>query len=291
MAIQIIADSTCDISPELMAGLDLKTLPLVITIGGESYLDGETIRVGEIYDIMRRGIVPKTSQIPYDRTYSLFKSCLENGSDVIYISFSSAMSSCFSLAKMVADELQPDFPERKLAVIDSMGGSGATGIIVLQALKMAASGAPFEEITAEVEFMAEHIEHEFSIDDLEWLAKGGRISKIVGTIGSKLGIHPILEIKKGSITVKKMIRGRKKTVQEVADKIIGKAAAFPAQLVAITHADDILSAKALEALIKKGLPNCLTSICHIGCVLGVHLGLKGIGAYCLNKKPKNYCLM
>jgi DegV family protein with EDD domain len=240
---------------------------------------------------MSRGIVPKTAQIPYDRTYDLFRSCLDSGRDVIYISFSSTMSNCFSLACMAAKELSAVYPDRKIAVIDSKGGSGATGLIVLQALKMADAGAPFEQIESAVRFMAEHIEHEFSVEDLEWLAKGGRIPRIVGAVGSKLGIRPVLDVRNGSICFRKMMRGKRKAIEEVAGRIIAKAADFPVQLVSITHADDIVSAAALEELIKKGLPGCITTISHIGCVLSAHLGLKGIGAYCLNKRPEHYCLI
>ena len=290
MSVQIVTDSTSDIEQELLRGMDLKVLPLVITVEDREYLDGETIHVSQIYDIMRRGIFPTTAQIPYDRAESLFRSCLESGKDIIYIAFSSAMSGCYSVGKMVAEELRPQFPERKIAILDSKGGSGATGLIVLQALKMAASGWAFEEISDEIQFMADRVEHIFSVDDIEWLAKGGRISKLVGSIGSKLGLRPILEVKKGSIAFQKMIRGKKNAIQEVADKVITRAANFPSQLITIAHGDDLPSAKDLEGLIKRGLPNCLTTICHIGCVIGVHIGLKGIGAFCFNQKSEHYCL-
>ncbi len=291
MNTRIIADSTCDIEEKLLEGLELQVLPLIITIDGREYFDGETIRVSELYDSMRRGKVPKTAQIPYGRTIDLFRSCLDRGEDVIYIAFSGAMSACFSLAGMAAKELAAGYPDRIIEIIDSKGGSGATGLIVLQALKMAAAGASIEEISGTVRSMAEHIEHEFSVDDLDWLAKGGRISRIVGAVGSKLGIRPVLEVKNGSMSVRKMIRGKRRSIEEVAGRIIAKASGFPAQLVSITHADDVVSAAALEELIKKGLPGSITTICHIGCVLSAHLGLKGIGAFCLNKRPENYCLI
>ncbi len=132
MSVQIIADSTCDLEPSLIEGSDLKVLPLSILIGEQSYVDGEDIQFSELADVMRRGIVPKTAQISYERTHSLFRSCLESGKDVIYASFSSALSGCYMLARMIAEELRAEFPERKIAVLDSKGGSGATGIIMLR---------------------------------------------------------------------------------------------------------------------------------------------------------------
>lgn len=289
--IRIVTDSTCDIEPSLLHEYHLDILPLVISVGERSYLDGEEIRVEEVYDYMRKGVVPKTSQISYERTYSLFKSILERKEDVLYISFSSEMSGCFSLGSMVADQLREDFPDRNIAVVDSKAGAGATGLIVLQALKMAAAGLPFETVQTETEFLADHIEHVFSVGDLEWLAKGGRIPKVVGYVGSKLGLHPILEVEKGRMVVRRMVRGKSNSIQAVANDIIQRAQRFPAQLVAICHADDLLSAQKLEALVKEGLSGCVTTLCHIGGVLGVHLGLKGIGAFCFNQKSEQYSLI
>ncbi len=290
-SIRIVTDSTCDIEPGLLNGYHLDVLPLVISVGDRSYLDREEICIEQVYDYMRKGIVPKTSQIPFERAYSLLKSILENGQDALYISFSSEMSGCFSLGNMVAEELRLEFPAQNIAVVDSKAGAGATGLIVLQALKMAEAGLPFDTVKAEIEFLADHVEHVFSVGDLEWLAKGGRIPKVVGYVGSKLGFHPILDVEKGRMVVCNMVRGKSNAIQAVASDIILRAQKFPAQLVAICHADDILSAQKLEALIKEGLNGCVTTLCHIGGVLGVHLGLKGIGAFCFNQKPEQYGLL
>ena len=286
--IEIIADSTCDLAPSLIKGTNLKILPLTITIDDRSYMDGEEISISRIYDAMRKGIVPKTAQIPCERVYNLFKSCFEAGRDFIYIAFSGRMSGCYTLANMVAEELSDQYPERKFAVIDSKGGSSATGLIVLQALRMARDGLPFEKIKAEIQFMTEHVEHVFSVEDLGWLAKGGRVPKLVGQAGNLLNIHPILDVENGCIVMRRMIQGQKRAVQTVANEIIRRAKAFPTQLIAINHADDLPTAKMLEKLIKEGLPNSMTTLCHIGGVLSVHIGLKGIGAYCFNRMPEDY---
>jgi DegV family protein with EDD domain len=286
--ITIIADSTCDLDPFLTQDTYLEILPLRITINDKSYLDGEEIKVSDVYRIMRKGIVPQTAQIPYNRIYDLFKSVFERGDDFIYIAFSSKMSSCYTLACMVAEELCGEYPERKYAIIDSRGGSSATGLIVLQALRMVRKGLPFETVESEIKFMAGHVEHVFSVDDLGWLAKGGRIPKTMGYVGSKLKVHPILEVENGRMIVRGMVLGHKKSIRVVADEIIRRAEKFPTQLMAITHADDLPSARLLEQYIKEGLPNCRTTLCQIGAALGVHIGLKGIGAFCLNQMPPHY---
>ncbi len=288
--IRIIADSTCDLDPSLVqsTGFVLERMPLTISVAEKNYLDGEEITIAEIYELMRNDILPKTAQIPYYRVESLFRSILENGDDLIYIAFSSKLSGCYDLATLVANELCAQYPKRHVAIIDSKGGSGATGLIVLQALRMARDGLPFETIESEIRFMADNIEHVFSVDNLQWLAKGGRIPHIVGYVGSKLHLHPILNFESGCIVLKKMVQGKKKAIRTVAEEIIRRSAAFPNQLIAISHADDQESAHALEALIKHELPECTTTIRHIGGVLGVHLGLRGIGAFCLSLQPNQY---
>ena len=289
--IRIVADSTCDIDPALLNNGRPEVLPLVITVGDHSYLDGEEIDVEAVYGYMREGIVPKTSQIPYDRAYHLFQTILDAGDDVIYITFSAAMSGGYAMACMIVEELRGQYPHRKIAVIDSEGGAGATGLIVLQAFKMAASGCTFELVVSEIRFMVAHVEHVFSVDDLEWLAKGGRIPKAVGYIGSKLGFHPILDVDRGKMVVRRMVRGRVSAIQTVADEVIRRAGQFPAQVISVCHADDLPSAKRLSELISAGLPGCKVAICHIGGVLGVHIGLRGIGAFFFNQRPERYSLI
>lgn len=289
--IRIIADSTCDYDESLFQGMELEILPLIITVGNKSYLDREEIGVSEVYERIREGFVPKTAQIPYSRAYELFKACLDDGDDFIYIAFSSGMSGSYSLGHMVAEELRGEYPERKFEVIDSGGGSGATGLMALQALKMVRDGFSFEAVKTELEFMAGHVVHVFSVDDIEWLAKGGRIPKIIGQIGSKLGIHPILDVEDGRMVKRRMTRGHKSVIKIIADEIVQRAARFPAQLISITHSDGLNSAKELEENILRRLPGSKATICPIGGVVAAHIGLGGIGCFCFSQKSEHYCLV
>ncbi|MCH4184170.1 MAG: DegV family protein [Eggerthellaceae bacterium] len=288
--LQIITDSTTDIPAELRASYDVNVLPLVITIDGTSYLDGIDISIDRVYEAMRQGIVPVTAQIPFKEAYRVFRECLEAGNDVLYISFSSKMSGCAQLAQMVLDQLKPDYPARRMLVIDSCGGSAATGLIVLQALHMASAGADIDDIASEVRYMTQHVQHIFSIADLKWMVQGGRIAKPLGYVGSVLNIHPWLDVEQGSMVVKGMVRGRKKAIEAVARETIRRASAFPDQLIAITHADDCKAAQAIETKIHEGLPQCRTAICEIGAVLGVHLGRGGVGVFFFDQRSPHYAL-
>lgn len=286
--IQIITDSTTDLDKRILENYDLITLPLTITIDNRNYLDGVDIHVEEVYRAMRNGIVPKTSQIPYDYIYNTFSECVNKGQDVIYIAFSTQMSSCYSLASTIAEELMEQNEGARITVVDSEGGSSATGLIVWQALKLAKSGMEYDELLEAINEMIKCVVHVFSVADLEWMAKGGRIIKPVGYLGSLLKIQPWLMVDKGRMVVRGMVRGRNKAIDKVVEETCNRAKDFPDQLIAITHADDIEAAKELEAKIKVRMPECSTTICHIGGVLGVHIGISGIGVFFFAKRPKNY---
>lgn len=288
--IQVIADSTCDIAEELRKGYDLITLPLVITAEGKEYLDGVDLKTQQVYELMQRGILPGTAQIPYDVIHGAFEDCCKKGNDFLYITFSGKMSGCFSFANVVAEELGEEYPKRRMELVDSKGGSGATGLIVLQALKMAKAESTMEEILAQVRFMVEHVEHIFTIADLSWMVKGGRINKPLGFVGSVLNIRPWLDVEDGKMVVRGMVRGEKKAISTVAQEAIRRARKFQTQLIAITHAGDAEAAKKIEKLLKEALPACRTAVSQIGGVLGVHLGMGGIGVFFFNERPPEYRL-
>lgn len=288
--IRIIADSTCDIAEELLRGYDLITLPLVITVDGQNYLDGVDIGIEQVYDWMRRDILPQTAQVPYDVMRNAFEDCCKRGEDFIYLSFSSEMSGCFSLSAVITEELKAEYDNIRMEIVDSQGGSCATGLIVLQALKMAEAGHTMDEILKEVRFMIDHVEHIFTVADLNWMVKGGRISKPLGLAGSVLNIRPWLDVERGKMIVKGMVRGEKKAIALITEEVKKRSGAFSRQLIAIAHAGDRLLAEKVEEKIKESLPECATAITEIGGVLGVHLGMSGIGVFFFNERSGGYRL-
>lgn len=288
--IRIIADSTCDIAEELLKEYDLITLPLVITVDGQNYLDGVDIGIEQVYDWMRQDILPRTAQIPYDVMRDAFEGCCRKGEDFIYISFSSEMSGCFSLSAVITEELKAEYGNIRMEIVDSQGGSCAVGLIVLQALKMAEAGHTVDEILSEVRFMIDHVEHIFTVADLKWMVKGGRISKPLGIAGSVLNIRPWLDVEEGKMVVKGMVRGEKRSISVITEEVKKRAGAFPRQLIAIAHTGDRLLAEKVEEKIKESLSECMTAITEIGGVLGVHLGMSGIGVFFFSERSGGYRL-
>ena len=240
---KIIVDSTCDLPDELMKKYDIKTLPLIVSLNGKEFLDKVSIKVDDVYEAMRKGIWPKTSQPNPLDAYNLFKDCIEKGEDFIFLSFSSKLSGTYQTVYGVVEDLKRQYKGIKMELIDTKSGSLATGLIALQASKLLEAGRSFESVINTIRKMIEHIEHVFTITDLNWLIKGGRISKSQGIIGSMLDIKPILHVNDGIMEVIQKVRGKKKALKTVMDIVEKRIKRFPNQIIGISHADDIDTAK------------------------------------------------
>jgi len=275
--IKIIVDSTCDLPDEFMAMYDIKSLPLKVLLNGKEYLDKVTIQVDEVYEAMRQGIVPKTSlPNPLD-IFTVFNDYCSKGYDFIYLAFSSLLSGTYQLASTIMDDLKIKFPEIKMQIIDAKGGSTATGLIALQAARMSDAGKSFDTIVGQVFKLVDHVEHIFTITDLNWLIKGGRISRSAALIGNILNIKPILQVNNGLMEVIGKVRGRKNSLNTVVDILEERISDFPDQIIGISHADDLESAEELSHMIDSRLGTKCKIVNKIGSVLGSHLGIGGVG--------------
>jgi len=286
--IKIIVDSTCDLPQEIMQEYDIKVMPLNVLLNGIEYRDRVDIQVEEVYAQMRKGVVPKTSQITPKEIYNMFTSHIKQATDFIYLAFSAAMSGTHNLAKSIQEELAASNPNIKMAVVDTKAGSVATGLMVLQAARLARSGIDFTTILKQIDFMVKHVEHVFAISDLEWLVKGGRINKIVGKTGSILNIKPILDVQNGKMRVINAVRGQKKALKTVVDLVAERIKEFPDQIIGIAHADDLPAAEEVMKMLKEKIGASKFIVQKIGCVLGAHLGIGGVGVFFFNAKPELY---
>ncbi|WP_282433361.1 DegV family protein [Desulfosporosinus sp. FKA] len=202
------------------------------------------------------------------------------GEDFIYLAFSAALSGTYQLAETILLEFQSKYPDRNMQVIDSKSGSVAIGLIALQAAKMIEAGYGFEAVTRHISYLTEHIEHVFTIADIGWLVKGGRISKLQGMLGSLLDVRPILEVKNGLLHLSKKARGNQKALNLVSDTLTDRIEGFPEQIIGIAHSDNLPGAEDLKNLLAKRLDTNNFIIIKIWCVLGSHLGIGGLGNWC-----------
>ncbi|MDI6619313.1 MAG: DegV family protein [Clostridiales bacterium] len=286
--IKIIVDSTCDLPQDIMDLYDIKMLPLRISINGKEYIDKVTMQVDKVYDAMRNGFIPKTSQPSPADMYNLFGEYCIKGYNFFYLAFSSKLSGTFQTASLIIEELKEKYSQIKMEVIDSKGGSTGTGLIALQAAKLIKDGQKFEQILKSIFDLRDHVEHIFTITDLSWLIKGGRISKAAGMIGNILDVKPILDVNDGIMEVIKKVRGKKKALSAIVDIVEERIKNFPDQVIGISHADDLKTAQALIDAIKDKLGDKKVIINKIGSVLGSHLGIGGVGVFFFNKKPDFY---
>lgn len=281
--IKLVVDSTCDLPDDIIKLYDIKILPLRVLIEDKDYLDKKTIQVDEVYSAMRKGIVPKTSLPNPKDIYDLFEEYCSSGYDFIYLSFSSVLSGTYQLAKTILEEFNNRYPRINMEVIDSKGGSTATGLIALYTARLIEDGKQdFESIVKKLLGFINHIEHVFTIADINWLIKGGRIGKAQGMIGNILDIRPILDVKDGTMEVIKKVRGRKKALDTLVDILEERSNNFSNQIIGVSHADDLKTAEELISLIKKRLGYKEFIVTKIGSVLGSHLGIGGVGVFFLN---------
>lgn len=283
MKTRIITDSACDLSLELIKEYDIDLLPLLVYLGDVEYKDGETLEPKELYDNMREGKVYKTAQIPPQVFKEKFEFYAKNNVPCIYIAFSSELSGTYQSAVMAREEILEKYADFDLTIIDTKCASGGFGLVVLKAAQMAKEGETKENILETAKFYSKHMEHIFTVDDLEYLYRGGRVSKTAAFVGSLLNIKPILHVDDGRLIPLEKIRGRKKVLSRMIDLMEERGENLKDQTIYITHGDDLETAmKAKDMIVKKfGCKDVM--IGTIGCAIGAHSGPGTLAIFFLNK--------
>ncbi|NMB08042.1 MAG: DegV family protein [Tissierellia bacterium] len=287
MNVKIISDSACDLPEEIIEELDIDILPIVVIKDDKEYLDKVTIDPKIMYDNMRKGAVYKTAQIPPTVFQEEFEKVAKSGRPTIYIAFSSGLSGTYQTAVMVRDSLKDKYPEMDLDIVDSRSASVGFGVLVHKAGKMAKEGKSKQEISKMLDFYVKHIEHIFTVDDMETLFRGGRVTRTQAFVGGLLNIKPVLDIPEdGTLRPVEKIRGRKKVLGrmiEIMDERGGHAD-LKNQTIGINHGDNLEGALKLKEMIeeKYGCTDFIINI--IGCAIGAHSGPGTLSVFFLNKK-------
>ncbi|GEN51622.1 DegV family protein [Alkalibacterium pelagium] len=286
--IRILIDSGIDQNKYMKKTYDYDFLPLSVIINEKDYLDQVELSLEDVHGYMKEGILPKTSQVSPKTVIDTLDACRERGEDVIYITIYSQFSGTYQVAQTTVEAYLEKYPDMNIAVIDSKGGSGGGALLALQAMEMAKKNEDFETIVSQTIENTEHIKYHFTLSNLKWLVKGGRLPKAAGYAGDALNIKPYLSVNETGIYLKKLVRGQdriyKRMIKDVKKGIDG----FTDQLVTISHVNDIESAKRLEKMVKEELPDVTTQIFDIGAVLAAHLGIGGVGVFYFDQKPSQY---
>jgi DegV family protein with EDD domain len=286
--IRFIVDSTCDLPEDVMKEHGILMVPLHVLLNGNDYRDKVDIAPDEVFAAMMKGQVPKTSQTGPEDVSSIFQFCCDSGEDFIYLTFSSALSGTYQLAKVMLSEFQQKYPHIRMQVIDSKAGSVAIGLMALQAVQLIEAGYAFDFVAEQLSFMADHVELVFTIADIGWLVKGGRISRLQGMLGSILEVKPILEVKNGLINVIKKARGSQKALAMIVDTLLERIAAVPSQIIGIAHSENMPGVDKIKNMLTEKIGATTFIICKIGSVLGSHIGIGGLGLFFFNQLPEPY---
>ena len=194
------------------------------------------------------------------------------------------------MVKSTVDDYKETYPNFKVEVVDSNSATVAESIIAIQALEMANAGYTFEEVVEQARWNADHLSVYLTVDNLDWLVKGGRLSKAAGFVGGALKVKPILSIDDEKLYSTGVVRGSKRVYSRITDKIKEDIKTFTDQVICISHVDQEENARAVEELIKNEIPEAKTMIFEFGAVLAAHIGLGGVAIAALTEKPKTYIM-
>jgi DegV family protein with EDD domain len=239
---------------------------------GTTY-QGDELDIKTFYELLRGGSLPTTSAANLEDTCALYRSILSQGHDLLHIAFSSGLSSTASTAVSAAVQVQEEFPERTLLVVDSLCASYGQGLLVHQAVKRRAQGLSIQTTCDQLEALKGNIVHNFTVDDLNHLHRGGRVSKATAVVGTLMGIKPILHVDDtGHLVAIGKVRGRKAAIGDLLDRMERQIVGFENQEVFISHGDCLQDAENLAQQIRERLHIENISIADIGPTIGTHSG-------------------
>lgn len=282
MSYKIITDSTMDMPKKTAESMGVDSLPLMFTIDGVEYKDnfGADMDPHVFFEKVRAGQMPSTTLINTDRFLVHFRTYLENGIDIVYIAFSSALSGTCQCAMQAADQLREEFPDRQIFVIDSLCASMGEGLLVWQAARLKDSGMDAAELASWLEQNKLRVVHWFTVDDINHLRRGGRVSAAQALLGTLMKIKPVLHVDdEGRLIAMEKVMGRKKALQNIVDKIVERYDGS-VKAVFISHGDVLEEAQAVEAMFREKLPDIEVLINTIGPVVGAHSGPGTMAVFC-----------
>lgn len=234
----ISTDSTYDMPESYRAEHDLLVHPLFYTINDSVYGGDHDMDIKEFYARLRKGEIATTMATNLEDTTVRFRTVLEQGRDILHIGFSSALSSSYNNAAVAAAELQKEFPERKIRCVDSLCASMGQGLLVHYAVQKRAAGMSVDELADWLEENKLHFCHQFTVDDLHFLQRGGRISKTVAVLGTMINVKPVLHVDdEGRLVPLKNVRGRRKALTTLVDNMAEQIPGYQNDTIFISHGD------------------------------------------------------
>ena len=266
----LITDSASDLPSEIAESLEVEILPMKYMVNDTPCVDKD-FDMENFYNLLRGKALSLTSQTNVEEFSSYFSGYLENGKDILYVGFPLSLSGMNNSARIAARELSEKYPERKIIVIDSVSASIGQGLLVYYAALKKKSGATIDEVADFVNNNKLKFCHWFTVDDLYFLKRGGRISQATAVVGSILNVKPLLSMNdEGKLYVFDKIRGKKKVLDLMSSKIENLNSNY--KKVFVGHADCLDDAKYVAERISSENPSLDVTITHLGPIIGTHTG-------------------
>lgn len=284
MALKIITDSASDTPKWVIEKYGLHVIPTPVVIDEKDYFDGKTIVPEEFYDILRSGKDVKTYHINSQMFYDNFLPYAKNKDEVIYLCFSTGIAGTFNAANIAKTELLEQYPDFDLTIIDTKCASLGFGLATNYALLMLNNGASKQEIIDGIEWHCAHMEHIFTVNTLEYLLKGGRLSKTSAIAGSLLDIKPIIQVNDlGALESIEKVRGRQKSLKRLIEIVGERGRDLENQMIGVAHGDDAKTMEFMKEQLSKtyGCKSFMEN--YVGCAIGAHTGPGIIGIIFLNE--------
>lgn len=269
----IVSDSTVDLPKEYLQSKQVPIISLSYIMDGVTYEEMDGLSHKEFFEKLRAGSLPTTSQINPEQAREALESFAKEGKDILYIGFSSGLSGSYNSVRMAAEDLKEEYPDINIITIDSLCACMGEGLLLYKALELKEHGMSMEEIAKWVEANKLHICHNVTVDDLNHLHRGGRISKTTAVVGSMIKIKPIIHMSdEGKLVVIGKERGRKKSLVSIVDRMEKQMQGYDNDIVMITHGDCIEDAEFVKKQVEErfGIHNVMIN--GIGSVIGSHTG-------------------
>ena len=281
---QIITDSDCDLPADLLQNLNVEKVSLSVLFRGENRPDSVDTGIKEFYDGLRAGDVATTSAVNPESWKSVIEPSFRAGHDALVLAFSSGLSTTYQSAVIAAQELMEQYPDRKAYVVDTLCASLGEGLLVWYACRKRDEGLSLESLRDWVEQNKLNLCHWFTVDDLMFLKRGGRVSATTALVGTMLQVKPVLHVdNEGHLISVAKARGRKASIDALAKKAAELGEGFDNETMFISHGDCAEDARYLADVLKEKLGVKHVHINHVGAVIGSHAGPGVLALFFLGK--------
>ncbi len=281
----ITVNSTVDLPKEWLEERNVPVIPLKYTMDGETYTDMYGLSAKEFFAKLREGKMSVTSQVNPEEAIAALEPFVKEGKDVLHLGFSSGLSGTFNSMRIAGEELSEKYPEAKIIIIDTLCACLGEGLLLYKALQHKEAGESIEEVAKWVEENKLHICHNVTVDDLNHLHRGGRVSKTTAIVGTMIQIKPIIHMdNEGKLQVIGKERGRKRSLNKIVDMAVEQSKGWDNDMVMITHGDCIEDAEYVAGLVREKLGVEQILINNIGTVIGSHTGPGVVAVFFMGEK-------